>query len=488
MPKTKNPIKSDILFVDLDDTLVETDTLFDSILLFIKKTPFNLFNIFYWLLLGKTVLKHEIACRVTLNLDTLPYNKSVIDYIISSKKNGQKVVLATATNLKTARSISDHLKFFDDVIASDINNNLKGQKKLNVIQEYVNNKDFDYIGDSKADIPIFNAAQKAIISNPTRSLASKYRDTDNVLLLKKKKMNKFLIWLKAIRLHQWSKNTLLFLPLIMAHRFEELEIILNNFLSFILFGLVASAGYIFNDLNDLDSDRKHPSKKERPYASGDMSIKSGLVSIVLLLAIAFSLSLLYLEKSFSFLLILYLFSTILYSLFLKKEIIIDVIVLSILYVLRIIAGGVSTGTPVSSWLLVFSIFFFSSLAFMKRYTDVVSLKKKTFKLHGRNYQGLDAGLILTAGLSSGYISILVLALYIFSSNVNLLYQGPEILLIILPLLFYWISRLWLLSHRGEMNSDPIIFSIKDKVSYMILFFVLVVCFFAKNFNFQIFQQ
>ena len=400
----------------------------------------------------------------------------------------KKVVLATATNLKTASSIADHLNLFDDVIASDINENLKGQKKLDVIQDYVNKRHFDYIGDSKVDIPIFNAAQKAIISNPTRSLANKYRDADNVLLLNKKKMNKFFIWLKAIRLHQWSKNTLLFLPLIMAHRFEELEIILNNFLSFILFGFVASAGYVFNDLNDLDSDRKHSSKKHRPYASGDLSIKSGILSIILLVAIGLSLSLLYLEKSFSLLLILYLLSTISYSLFLKKEIIIDVIILSMLYVLRIIAGGVSTGTPISSWLLVFSIFFFSSLAFMKRYTDVVSLKNKTLKLHGRNYQGLDAGLILTSGLSSGYISILVLALYIFSSNVNSLYQGPEILLMILPLLFYWISRLWLLSHRGRMNSDPIIFSIKDKVSYMILFLVLIVCFFAKNFNFQIFQH
>lgn len=485
MIKTIIKKEAKILFVDLDETLLSTDTLYDSVLLFIKDKFTNIFYLVYWLFLGKSLFKEKLANSIDLSLYTFPINKEIISFINKERVKGTKIVLATATNIKTAKIISTKINIFDDVIASTGLKNLKGVFKLKAIQGYSNNKKFDYIGDSTADIPIFNEAHRAIIFNPSSYLFNKYKNKNNVLFLKKKKINKVLIWTKAIRIHQWSKNTLLFLPLIMAHRFNEFELFLDNVIAFIAFNLIASSGYIFNDLNDLEADKKHPIKLKRPFASGLISIRNGIIAISILIIFGFSISLQFLSYNFIGLLFTYLLSTITYSLYFKKKMLVDVFMLSMLYLLRIFSGGVATQTPVSIWLLVFSIFFFSSLAFMKRYVDVLMMKDSNLSLDGRNYFKSDSIIILTSGISSGYISILVFALYLSSENVSFLYNSPQILLLILPLLYYWISRLWLISHRGKMNSDPILFSIKDIMSYLILVTIIFLCFIAKFSDFNI---
>ena len=298
MIKTIIKKEAKILFVDLDETLLSTDTLYDSVLLFIKDKFTNIFYLVYWLFLGKSLFKEKLANSIDLSLYTFPINKEIISFINKERVKGTKIVLATATNIKTAKIISTKINIFDDVIASTGLKNLKGVFKLKAIQGYSNNKKFDYIGDSTADIPIFNEAHRAIIFNPSSYLFNKYKNKNNVLFLKKKKINKVLIWTKAIRIHQWSKNTLLFLPLIMAHRFNEFELFLDNVIAFIAFNLIASSGYIFNDLNDLEADKKHPIKLKRPFASGLISIRNGIIAISILIIFGFSISLQFLSYNF----------------------------------------------------------------------------------------------------------------------------------------------------------------------------------------------
>jgi len=474
------------LFVDLDGTLVATDTLFESVVIFLKNNPFRIICLLMWYLKGKAYLKKQLSQSTMPNVAILPYNKEVLHYICKAKSQGQQIVLATAAHNKIANAVSSHLAIFDGVIATNQNLNLKGKRKLDAILNYVAERPFDYIGDSISDISIWQVARKAIIVNRTSKLFKRLGKTTNVKTITLgKSSSKIRSWVKALRIHQWSKNILLFLPMIMAHRFFNLDLLLTNVLAFISFSLIASAGYIFNDILDIEADRQHPIKNQRPFAAGMLSVKNGSFAFLFLILCGFTIALSTASILFSFILLLYLFITTTYSLFLKHKTIIDVITLSILYNIRIIAGGAAITVPISSWLLVFAMFFFISLAFMKRYTDLIPLDNIEHNVVGRGYIKKDIALIGSAGLSSGYISLLVLTLYIYSDHVKELYKQPFLLWLVIPIILYFISRIWLKTTRGEMTNDPIIYIIKDRISYIILVIIISIFILAKTMDWNV---
>lgn len=284
---------------------------------------------------------------------------------------------------------------------------------------------------------------------------------------------------RALRTYQWAKNLLLFVPMLMAHRIFEAEIWLDAVLGVLAFSLCASFGYVANDLVDREADREHPTKRHRPFASGALSTAFGLGLAPVLLGVAFGIAWVFLPLSFVLVLTLYLATTLAYSFTLKRRPLVDVLVLAGLYTLRIFAGGAATGIAVSEWLLAFSMFFFLSLALLKRFAEFRKLElDPTASVLGRGYRGDDVPVLRTAGQTAGYLSVLVLVLHIQSPEVTMLYTHPSLLWGVGVLLLYWITRVWLLAGRGEMHDDPVLFAAKDRVSYAVAAITAAVLFIA----------
>jgi 4-hydroxybenzoate polyprenyltransferase len=275
-------------------------------------------------------------------------------------------------------------------------------------------------------------------------------------------------WGRALRLHQWAKNTLIFVPLIVSHQITNTEKMRATVVAFVAFGLTASATYIWNDLSDLDSDRRHPTKRNRPFASGQISVVNGVWVSILLITFSFATSVLLLPIRFASALLVYILITVIYSLYLKKKLMVDVIVLGALFALRVFIGAIAAEVVISPWLLAFSLFFFLSLAFVKRYSDLSTMSPEaTEKLGGRGYFAQDLDLVRVMGPLAGYMAVMVMALYVNSPNVLELYSAPEWLWMVCVCLLYWISRVWFLAHRGHMSDDPVLFALKDRVSQLV---------------------
>ena len=466
------------LFVDLDGTLIKSDLLFECLVPIIKNYFYAIFLAPFWLLKGKAYLKDKFSDLVSINPEILPYNNNVLEYIRKEKENGSKIILATASNIKLAKSISDYLGIFDDVIASSKEENLKGKNKLNKIKLYIKNnninKEFSYIGDSEADVKIFNETNIPIVvgnKNVFNKIKSKndkttFVDGENDFSLKK--------FFKMIRTYLWVKNFLIFLPLILAHKFLDVNLLLKALVAFFSFSFLASSVYIINDIMDVESDRIHPSKKNRPIASGAVKISSALKVAFILMPLSFIISI-FLGKEFLFVLLTYFITTSCYSFYLKKIMLVDILILSLLYTVRIFAGGVALNIYLSPWLFMFSLFFFFSLACAKRYSELYAVRNNLQdEIKGRGYQAQDLEQIQIFGSSSGYIAILIFALYIQSDISMKLYKTPSFFWALCPIMLYWISRVWLLSHRGQMTQDPIIFALKDKVSYVVLILSIII--------------
>ena len=475
------------LFVDLDGTLVSTDTLWESCLLFIKRYPFQLWLLIIWLFHGKAYFKEQLAMKVTPKAEILPYRAEVIEYISNAKASKRDVYLITAANQRIADSISKFHNIFTATIGSISKLNLKGKNKLDAIQSIIGTKNFDYIGDSKTEIIIWRAAHTAIISNGSyRRVNQLNKDHDKIIVLPDRGENIFRQWLMALRVHQWSKNMLLFLVLFMSHRILDLNLFKQVLIAFFSFSLSASAVYIFNDLFDLEADRKHPTKKNRPFASGQLSVVNGILAIPILLIIGFLLAINLLPNIFTVALIIYLITTTSYSLYLKEKLFIDVIILGALYTLRVLAGGLAVGIEVSSWLLGFSLFFFLSLAFMKRYADLLFIKNNNQEeLFGRGYSVIDLDLVQKFGITSGFVSLLILSLYINGAQITELYKQPNLIWLTIPILLYWLMRMWLVAHHGKMTDDPIVFAIKDRSSYAMFLIIIIILIIAANLNISI---
>ncbi len=476
---TDNPAPPDAvpLCVDLDGTLISTDLLHESLFALIGDHPLRALSVPGWLKKGKAALKHRIAQEVELDAATLPYRAEVVDWLRDQKAAGRTLVLATASHEKYAQAVADDLGLFDHVIGSDATHNRRSASKIEAIKERVGEV-FDYVGDSDADVPLVEACRKIVLVEPTSALtaaAEKSGKIEHVFagrgsdMMGKKRPSRGRALLKLMRPHQWAKNALLFVPLIVGHQLGNPALLLAAFLGFLAFSAAASSVYIVNDLVDIESDRQHPRKRKRPLAAGNVKIPVAVVATGALLVAATLLALAAGGVVFLAWLAAYLTLTTAYSFVLKRRLLIDVLVLAWLYTHRMMAGGVAVDIDLSPWLIAFSSFVFLSLAFVKRYTE---LKRATLKNQNTNarrgYRTDDLPLIGNIGPSAGMAATLVLALYIQSDVAQDLYSRPDALWALLPLFLIWILRVWFLAFRGELNEDPIAFAITDKMSYVIL--------------------
>lgn len=465
--------KSIPICVDLDGALIATDILYESLILLVKKNPLYLFILPFWLLKGKGWLKFKIHQIVQPNEQILPYRTELIEFLQQKKSDGRKIVLTTATMKQIADKIAKKVGIFDDVIATQLKSdgsvyNLFGKDKQKELVRLYGEKEFDYVGDSAADLNVWRSARKAILVEPSEKVLKQAKEMVEIEKVFQSEKNTVHLVIKQMRIYQWMKNLLILLPLAMAHKLGSNGVYLNLFFAFLSFSLAASAVYIANDMLDLESDRSHPRKRNRPFASGKLSLKFGVFAAPLLFIIALLISFAIEPIGFSLSLCFYIVVTSAYSAFLKKIAIIDILILSFLYTLRIIAGGLAVDVAISPWLLAFSIFIFLSMAIVKRYTELrVMLNENKTKPSGRGYTIDDLHLLGSVGPSAGLISVLIFSLYVNSIHVSMLYQSPKYLWFAAPLLLYWILRVWLLAHRGKMHDDPIVAMAKDPASWIV---------------------
>jgi 4-hydroxybenzoate polyprenyltransferase len=412
------------LCVDLEGTLLRSDPLLESVMLLIKQNPLYLFWVPLWFLRGKAFLKAALAARVKLNPAGLAYDRELLERLQAERRAGRSIWLRTSANEQLAAAVASHLGLFDGVLAPDT---------------------------ERIAGPFGKDGYE--VARPESGSSSRFR--------------KIRATLRALRPHQWAKNSLVLVPLLAAHRVGDLQAVLAALLAVAAFCLCASSVYILNDLLDLEADRAHPRKSKRPFASGELSIASGLILSPALLAGAIVITS-FLPMIFWLVLAAYYGLTSAYSFFLKRFLLVDALALAGLYTLRIIAGAAAIDVPLSFWLLLFSVFLFLSLAFVKRFAELDALQRQQrLRAAGRGYYVEDLSSLQSLGSSAGYMSVLVLALYINSPEIEALYHRPKLVWMLCVLMLYWISRVWMMAQRGHMHDDPVVFALKDRQSLAI---------------------
>lgn len=460
-------IPDEVLVVDLDGTLLRSDMLYESFWASFGSDWRSPFVSAATLLKGRASLKRVLANRATIDAAHLPYDPHVLDYIGRWREKGGKTALVTASDQSLAHDIAAHLGLFDEVHGSDGKLNLKGEQKAVFLERRFGAGTFTYMGDSPTDLAVWKRAAKAVTVNAPASLRSEAEracpETEHLATQTRSLMP----YVAALRPHQWLKNLLVVLPLLTAHQFT-ISAIIAAVLAFVCFSLVASSVYVLNDLVDLAADRAHPRKRNRPFASGAVPIAHGTWLAIALITAGAMLAA-FVGPIFLLVMAGYYVLTAAYSLQLKRKVVIDIFVLAGLYTMRLVAGGVATQTPLSVWLLAFSMFFFLSLASVKRQAELIDNQARgNLKATGRGYHVDDLPIISMIAIGSGYVSVLVMALYINSPIVAHLYQTPEMLWGVCGVLLYWITRTVMVAHRGDMHDDPVVFAIKDSVSRVCL--------------------
>jgi 4-hydroxybenzoate polyprenyltransferase/phosphoglycolate phosphatase-like HAD superfamily hydrolase len=456
------------LVVDLDGTLVHTDLLHESALRSLRQQPWRVLAMPGWLGQGKAVLKQRLADQDGFAADALPYHAELLAWL-RAQAGRRRLVLCTASDRALAQQVADHLGCFDEVMASDGRLNLSGPAKAQALVQRFGAQGFDYAGNSAADLAVWQQARQAVLVAAPAGVARRARALGNVTL-------EFdgpggpdagvqaRAWLRALRPHQWLKNLLLAVPLLASHRIDLLPAWGLLALAFVAFSLCASAVYVANDLIDLDSDRRHERKRSRPFAAGLLPAWQGVLAVPLLLLAAL-LPALAVGPSFLAVLAVYFVLTCAYSLGLKRWLLVDCMVLAALYCLRIVAGAVVVGSGITFWMLTFSMFLFVSLAFVKRYAELATQRRRGEpSAPGRAYQADDAPLVQVLGISSGHAAAIVLALYLNSEPVRQLYRRSELVWLAVPVLLFWLSWMWAQAHRGRMHDDPLVYAVKDRAS------------------------
>lgn len=459
------------LVVDLDGTLCRTDTLHEALLSLISSNPGQVFRLPKWLSGGRASFKTEIADRILIDPEQLPLNEAVIETIKTARAAGRRVALVSAADHRQVTAVAESTGLFDEAYGSAEGRNLKGPEKARFLNEKYGPKMFDYIGDSKADLPVWEAARTAITVQAKSSMRSAAHGANSNVHHIDPPSGKTKAILKAMRPHQWSKNVLLFLPVLAAHDLTKLGLVVLGFLAFCL---TASAVYVINDLLDLADDRGHPRKRKRPFASGALPATTGAMMAAGLLIAALILGLMTGNLPFLLVLVAYLVATFAYSLSLKRKLLVDVLALAGLYTIRIVAGGAAAAVPLSPWLLGFSMFLFLALAAVKRQAELTDQLKTGRTSSGRAYEIDDLPVLRGMGIAAGNSAVMVLALYISSDAVQALYSRPQLIWLICPMLLYWLLRMVMKTHRGEMTDDPIIFAATDRTSLVVIVSCVVV--------------
>jgi 4-hydroxybenzoate polyprenyltransferase/phosphoserine phosphatase len=464
------------LVVDLDGTLIHSDLLWEAVVLFLKQNILRAWLLPLWLLRGKAGFKEQLAREVELDPAALPYDQTVLELVRTERARGRTVVLATGSQRIFAERIAAHLGLFDLVLATGDGVNLTSHNKARRLAELYGSKGYDYIGNSRADLAVWLdcADPYSVHCKPFR-----LADGRSTVHSGSVRGGAAMALLKAMRPRQWLKNLLVFVPMLAGHELD-LWTFEASLVAFVAFSLCASSAYLLNDALDAQDDRVHPTKHRRPIASGALPLPLALGMSPLLALAALALC-----ASYSALLLvvvtLYFISTVAYSVYLKRLLMVDIVTLAILYSLRILGGSAATAIAPSFWLLAFSFFIFLSLALLKRHSELFNLHREgKEKTRGRGYTTADKGPIGIMGINAAFVSVLIFMLYFNSDNVLDLYASPGWLAGILPLLVFWLGRLWVLAFRGEVNEDPVLYVSKDKVSLVVVALCLALAVLAAN--------
>jgi 4-hydroxybenzoate polyprenyltransferase/phosphoglycolate phosphatase-like HAD superfamily hydrolase len=444
------------LVVDLDGTLCRTDTLWECFFSAWSRDVLIPVRALIWLLAGRSALKRELSSRATIDASALPWNQSVVDALQTARAEGRKTALATAAHRNVANACADSLKLFDQVFATDETTNLKAGAKARALVAAYGEKGFDYIGDSRADVPVWAAAR-------TGFSVSSLRPNGVVALRESVSGSPLARWTKLLRVRHWIKNVLVFVALFAAHEWMKPAAWTATLETFLAFCTVCSGIYVFNDLFDLRADRLHPSKKLRPLALGVIALPAAFAAALALLAVGLALAF-YVGREVGLIVVTYCVINVFYTLWLKRQPVADVSILAALYTLRILAGVAAIAAPLSPWLFAFSVFAFLSLALLKRAVDLNRLQADE-QLPGRGYTGRDAAFVNMFGAGSSIAAVLVLSLYVASPQMNALYTRSQWLWLILAVVLFWLMRLWQLAMSGRGDDDPVLFATKDPLSW-----------------------
>ncbi len=460
-----------VLVLDLDGTLCRSDTLHEALVGVVAHKPLALPSVLVALLQGKAAFKKAVADHYVVPGALLPYNQDVVDLAHAARAEGRKVVLVSASDQRQVNAVADHLAIFDEAIGTGGADgadgvNLGGARKADLLVERFGESGFDYAGDRSVDLDVWARARRVITVAADNGLRQKAAALDAQAVHLPRgtgSLGKGL--LRAMRPHQWLKNFLVFLPMAAAH---DTSLVGQAVAAFVAFCLLASSVYLFNDLVDLEADREHPRKRFRPFAAGDVPVMLGVVVGAGLLLAAILVAVIFTPPAFLAVLLVYYLATFLYSLWLKRKLIVDVLTLAGLYTLRIIAGAAATGVLLSPWMLGFSMFLFLALAAVKRQAELTDQMVTGRSSSGRAYEVEDLPVLRGVALSAGHAAVLVLALYISSDDVRGLYAFPSLLWLVCPLLLYWVLRMVMKTHRGQMTDDPIVFAATDRVSLLVV--------------------
>ncbi len=467
IPLMKDPAPADRLpiYVDLDGTLIHTDLLWESLLSALRVAPLGALAGLGRLREGRAAMKSALAGLAQIDVDALPYNRPLLEWLSEQARAGRPLWLATAANRSLAERVAAHLGLFEGVLASDETHNLKGPNKLAAIRAHAGGDAFAYCGNGPEDLPIFAAAAEAVLVSASAPVQARAEAVGNVAArFDPPGTGGLRAWLRAMRLHQWLKNLLVFVPLVTAFRLGDAAALGAALVAFIAFGLVASGGYLINDLLDLSADRRHPSKHRRPFASGELSVPAGAAAAAVLLACGLGLALA-VSAPLALWLVGYAVLTLAYSLAIKRQAVFDLIALGALYTIRILAGGAAIQVEVSFWLLAFSGFLFFSLATVKRCAELVSMRSRdVLAARGRGYQSADLEVLKSLGTATSVGAVLVLALYVNAGDVAHRYASPRVLWLMLVALLAWLAHVWMQTWRGNMHDDPLVFALRDPVS------------------------
>lgn len=455
---------------DLDGTLLSADTFVERLGFIVLRRPWLIPRVLVWLSRGLGYCKGRVAEIAAVPASDWPVRPEALSLLDEARRAGRPMVLATAAHRSIADAIAGRLGGFDAVLASDERLNLKGTAKLAAIEEFVRDRGLEgytYAGDSAADLKVWRHASEVIVVEPTPALESRVRRLGKPTTILGSRRSVLRGCWKACRPHQWAKNLLLFLPMFLAHKgdFATLSAVL---LAFVSLSMAASAVYILNDIGDIPADRGHVKNRLRPFASGRLSVRTGLQLAAGLLLAAAGIAAWWLPPPFVGLITLYVAANFVYSGFCKQVPILDVMMLACMYALRLEAGAIAAGVMLSSWLLTFSLFFFTSLAFSKRYMELRRLRvDDQHRTTGRGYAVNDLEFVEHLGTASGYVAVLVLVLYMNSPEMRVIYGDSRSLWLICPLVLYWVTRLWLLARRGQLDDDPVVFAVRDRQSLAI---------------------
>ncbi len=470
------------LCVDLDGTLLRTDLLWEYSVALVQQSPKRAIELPFRLLSNRAACKRFLVKNVELDVSTLPYNRDVWEWLLEEKSSGRTLVLTTASDQIIAEAVAKHVGLFDHVFGSNGETNNKANNKLVNIQGKLGMV-YDYAGNSEADLPLWRCSRQAIVVNPSVRLEASARRMSNVTRVFPRSHNFASTIIRELRPHQWSKNLLVYLPIIASHKITTKSVLWHSSEAVLAFCCCASAAYVLNDLLDLDADRHHPTKQTRPFASGDLPLSSAIFLLPALLVLAVGI-VGTLSWRGAAVITCYFGLTVAYSTLLKRIAVLDVFVLAALYMLRIVTGGLVTGTRISEWLLSFSFLAFLSLGFCKRAAELERRAQADNPVQARTkkdrrpYIQQDLQQLFINGNVCGLISALILALYIHSEDVHTLYRQPMVLWALFPMALFWFARLWFLTRRNQMSEDPVLFALKDRTTLSLLAAAMFILFAA----------